>query len=180
MASIADAAVIAAVHVASWRAAYRGLLPDELLDGLEPGYRTRRWSRVLGELDPARAVFVLLAEGEIVGFASVGPRRGGPADEGELRSLYLHPDRWGQRLGHRLHGEALAWLGERGFGSATLWVLVGNQQALDFYRREGWREDGLTRVDTGPSGVELPELQLRHRLAPTPSTSHPLRGVGAE
>jgi GNAT superfamily N-acetyltransferase len=165
VATVADAAGIAAVHVASWRAAYRGLLPDELLDGLEPEYRIRRWSRLLSELDPARAVLVLLADGEIAGFASVGPRRGGPADEGELRSLYLHPDRWGQRLGHRLHGEALAWLDERGFDSATLWVLVGNRRALDFYLREGWREDGVTRTDTGPSGVELPELQLRRPLS---------------
>ena len=38
-----DAAAIAAVHIASWRAAYRGLLPDAVLDSLSLEARTDHW-----------------------------------------------------------------------------------------------------------------------------------------
>ncbi|MEU6929538.1 hypothetical protein AB0A05_10295 [Streptomyces sp. NPDC046374] len=35
-----DAAAVAAVHIRSWRAAYRGLVPDAYLDSLDVGERT--------------------------------------------------------------------------------------------------------------------------------------------
>jgi hypothetical protein len=38
-----DAAGIAAVHVRSWQVAYRGQLPDALLDSLSVDQRTRWW-----------------------------------------------------------------------------------------------------------------------------------------
>jgi hypothetical protein len=36
-----DADAIAPVHVRSWQAAYRGFMPDEVLDGLDVGRCTR-------------------------------------------------------------------------------------------------------------------------------------------
>lgn len=38
-----DAAAIAQVHVASWQAAYRGLLPEALLVSLSVERRQRHW-----------------------------------------------------------------------------------------------------------------------------------------
>jgi hypothetical protein len=46
-AGAADAAEIARVHVASWRAAYRGIVPDRFLDGLDTGERERSWRQAL-------------------------------------------------------------------------------------------------------------------------------------
>ena len=37
-----DAAGVAGVHVRSWQVAYRGLLPDDYLDGLRPEDRMAR------------------------------------------------------------------------------------------------------------------------------------------
>ena len=42
-----DAPEIAVVHVRSWQAAYRGLLPQAYLDGLDPAQRIGRWERSL-------------------------------------------------------------------------------------------------------------------------------------
>lgn len=42
-----DARAIAAVHIASWRAAYRGLLPDAALDALTLDGREGDWRRWL-------------------------------------------------------------------------------------------------------------------------------------
>jgi hypothetical protein len=50
-AQLADAAALAVVHVASWRRAYGGLLPDAYLDGLDVDRWTTRWEAALAEGD---------------------------------------------------------------------------------------------------------------------------------
>jgi hypothetical protein len=42
-AELSDAKGIAAVHVAAWRVAYRGLLPDDVLDRLSIEDSAKRW-----------------------------------------------------------------------------------------------------------------------------------------
>ncbi len=72
-ATVEDAAAIARVRVDTWRSAYRGILPDELLDGLDPAESAVRWRRGLETLNPDRVAYVADAGGAIVGFASLAP-----------------------------------------------------------------------------------------------------------
>jgi len=46
-ASVEDAPAIAYVHVAAWRVAYRGLLPQEHLDQLDEGRRAEVWAHLI-------------------------------------------------------------------------------------------------------------------------------------
>ncbi|HUQ39529.1 MAG TPA: hypothetical protein VM030_05200, partial [Acidimicrobiales bacterium] len=43
VAGVEDARAIAEVHVASWLAAYRGIIDDDVLDGLSVDARAARW-----------------------------------------------------------------------------------------------------------------------------------------
>jgi len=63
-ATIADADVIAALHAASWRSAYRGILKDSTLGPTLDGERRTHWR---GEL----AAMVLLGSEVIVGAGNV-------------------------------------------------------------------------------------------------------------
>jgi hypothetical protein len=45
----ADADQVAAVHVSSWKGAYRGMLPDEYLDALKPEDRVEWWRSRLAD-----------------------------------------------------------------------------------------------------------------------------------
>ncbi|MGH9204942.1 MAG: GNAT family N-acetyltransferase, partial [Acidimicrobiales bacterium] len=45
-----DKQAVAGVHVRSWQAAYRGLMPDAYLDGLDPDDRAARYT--FGSDDP--------------------------------------------------------------------------------------------------------------------------------
>ncbi len=45
----ADAAGMAAVHVATWRTTYPGLLPDRYLVSLNPKAYAERWRRMLAD-----------------------------------------------------------------------------------------------------------------------------------
>jgi hypothetical protein len=78
-----DAAAIAEVHVASWRGAYRGVVPDQVLDGADLlDGRRRMWQRLLGDATPAgHAAWVAEADGQVVAFADVLPSRDDDADE---------------------------------------------------------------------------------------------------
>jgi GNAT superfamily N-acetyltransferase len=143
----ADDAAVARVHVRSWQLAYRGLLPDEYLDGLQPEDRVPHYT--FGDRVPGRPLTTLAIErGEISGFATTGPSRDGDRpDSGELYALYVDPACWDLGVGRALIGCAREHLMREGFAEAHLWVLDGNARAERFYRRDGWAPDGLRRPE---------------------------------
>lgn len=157
-----DAGDIAAVHVESWRIAYRGLLPDDILADLSVPDRERTWRKILADPPPRSAVLLATCGAAVVGFVAVGPggdHSAGP-ERGELYAIYLRPDQQRRGIGTQLHNAAIDRLCSLGFTSATLWVLDGNEAAINFYHRNGWAADGTRRVDQGPGAADLPELRL--------------------
>ncbi len=160
-ARVGDAADIAAVHVASWQQAYRGLMPAELLDSLSVPARTQRWATNLEGTAAGAATFVAELDGELIGFASIGPCRDEDAETAaELWALYLHPRHWDAGHGHVLHAHAVQALAATGATEATLWVLTTNDRARRFYERHGWAADGATKV-VALAGAELAESRYR-------------------
>ncbi|MEA2426264.1 MAG: hypothetical protein QOH13_2674 [Thermoleophilaceae bacterium] len=158
-----DAAEVARLHVRSWQVAYRGLLPDEYLDGLRPEDRAQRYT--FGDLDPDQpATIVATEQGAIRGFATTGPSRDEDRPEtGALFALYVDPDRWGVGIGRALMLAARARLARQGFKTADLWVLLGNERADRFYRRDGWVPDGTRRRDD-VWGVSVENLRYSRSL----------------
>ena len=161
-----DAPSVARVHVASWRQAYMGLLPQEYLDSLSIETRTTTWAKVFSQLpDQASTTLVGELDGQIVGFACVGPSRDDDTETatGELWGLYLDPAHWGAGHGHTLHTEALDATRASGAAVATLWVLTTNQRARHFYERHGWIADGTVKTVWG-GDVRLDETRYRISL----------------
>jgi ribosomal protein S18 acetylase RimI-like enzyme len=155
-----DAASIAAVHVATWRAAYRGLVPDAILDGLSLDQREQQWrDELTGESSPA--VYVAAEDGAVVGFCAVAaPSRDEDASEGvaEIGAIYVRADSWRRGVGRSLMDAALTDLRAGGWRSVTLWVLAENRRARDFYARLGFEPDGAEMAEA-QSGLN--EVRLR-------------------
>ncbi|HEY0935181.1 MAG TPA: GNAT family N-acetyltransferase [Trebonia sp.] len=162
----ADAAQIALVHVRSWQGAYRGLLPQDYLDELDPVQRLARWQQTLAETDGLRAGVLVAGQGEsLLGFACYSASRDGDADPdrvGEIGAIYLLPDAWGQGAGRRLMDAALGRLTGTGFDRVTLWVLDSNVRARRFYEAGGWTADGAVKQDETRG---FPVSQVRYRKA---------------
>lgn len=165
VATVDDAAVVAAVHVRSWQQAYRGLLPDAYLDTLSVERRREVWSRILAETHlPHTGAFVLLDILDVIGFIHVAPTRDDdlPASTGEVTALYLTPSAWGRGGGRLLLDTAKASLKAAGFAAAGLWVLEANLAARGFYERQGWAPDGARKVD---ERGDLVLLEVRYLTA---------------
>jgi ribosomal protein S18 acetylase RimI-like enzyme len=160
-----DAAALARVQVESWRAAYAGLMPDELLARLTVEKREARWQAILERRAPDERTFVAQDSGRVLGFACTGPSRDAGAMPGsaELYSLYLDPSVWRCGLGRALFTHAIADLEERGHVAVTLWVLEGNARARLFYEAAGMETDGGTKIEVD-EGAELPHVRYRLTL----------------
>lgn len=139
----ADALEVARVHVRAWQVGYRGILPQEFLDGLRPEDRVGRYT--FGDPDPSKPYTVVALEaGAICGFVTTGPPRDGTDGAGHLMALYVDPDRWHRGTGQTLIARGRAELVARGHRDAVLWVLAGNVRAQRFYEADGWTSDGRT------------------------------------
>lgn len=162
----ADAMAVAAVHVRSWQVAYRGIVPDPILDNLDVAVRAARYSfDATGPDDPN--AWIAVDGHTVVGFVILGRcRDDGLQGLGEVRSLYADPARWRSGLGAALMRKAEQELLGIGFAEASLWVFEANVRARRFYEAAGWRcDDGLKSVEIG--GLEIPEVRYRKVLAGT-------------
>jgi ribosomal protein S18 acetylase RimI-like enzyme len=145
----ADAGAIGAVHVAAWRSAYPGILPDAYLAGLSAPRQAAYYDSAVRS---GVGVHVAAASGadlgalggaaRIVGFVTGSPARPGrwtePLGDGEIETLYVLDD-WRERgLGRRLMRAAAAHLAAAGCRSAFVWVLRANPNRW-FYERLGGR-----------------------------------------
>lgn len=163
----ADAEALARLHIAAWRWAYRGLLPDAYLDGLAASIPKRvAWRRErLSGPDCEERTWLVERAGEVVGVADTGAARDVNAEPGtaELYAIYLAESEVGMGLGRRLLSHALADLRRRGYGAATLWVLGTNARATGFYEACGWRPDGATKTEE-LAGLALGEVRYKVEL----------------
>jgi RimJ/RimL family protein N-acetyltransferase len=134
------------MHIHTRRLAYRGMVPDAHLDGDDVATRAARYD-FDAAAPGAPETWIAVDGDDVVGFVTVAPSR----DEdlsglGEVRSLYVAPDRWRSGVGSALLAQAEVLLRDAGFHEAHLWVLEGNTRARRFYERAGWAPDGALKV----------------------------------
>ncbi|WP_017537301.1 GNAT family N-acetyltransferase [Nocardiopsis halophila] len=136
-----DAVPIERIRTGGWRSAYRGLVPDGVLDGLEP--QPERRTAQLD--DPGSTDLVATVDGRAAGWLSYGPARDGDAPDGaqEVYACYVDPDAWRGGVGSALMRAALPDLDG---APALLWVLKGNERAIAFYSAFGFVPDGAERA----------------------------------
>ena len=163
MSSEEEATGKAYVHCTAWKEAYRGLLNQSFLDSRKLEFSEER------ALAAFRAgVSTLLAKDgdEVVGFADYGPCRDEDMqDAGEVYAIYVLSAYYDKGIGAKLMSAALQ--GMPGCDKIVVWVLRGNERAIRFYARFGFRFDGESR--TLDFGGEVPSILERWMFARTES-----------
>jgi GNAT superfamily N-acetyltransferase len=171
----ADAAGIARVHVDSWRTTYRGIVPQDYLDGLTYAERQARWERGLCMSDPEPCVYVAEdGNGQIVGFANGGPERSGdPVYRGEIYAIYILQPQQRQGLGRELVRKVVEALQKMGFQSMLVWVLADNPSRR-FYEALGGEPVRTQEISIGGTPLE----EVAYGWQALQLTFGPDRGVG--
>ncbi len=150
----ADLGGLSKVFDASWREAYRGIIPGVALERLIAS-RDRAWWR--GALRRGRPIAVVETADRIVGYAAYGRTRSRAlGTEGEIDELYLLPEYQGLGLGRRLFRAVRNDLADHGLTQLGVWSLEENDRAGAFYEGLGGKPGprALDRV----AGVPLPKV----------------------
>lgn len=136
-----DGALVGQIHAETWKIAYKGIINDRYLDNLSAS----RWEEGVAQK---------IADGEWQGLGAVsdgilagctfysGARDEKRAGWGEIISLYVLPRYWRRGIGFMLLNQAMDGLNAVGFDKCYLWVLSENRQAITFYKRYGFKQDG--------------------------------------
>ena len=172
----ADAAGLARVQVASWRASLAGLVPDPVLAELTSADAEKQWAErwrlaITGPPTSRHRVHVAVDAGKtsVTGFAAAGPATDGdlwPGTDAELYELHVLPDLTGQGHGGRLLHAVADTLAEDGFRTACTWALSADGGRLEFLEAAGWAPDGShSNLDMG---VRVHVVRLHTRLSPEP------------
>jgi len=157
----ADAPAMAEIHMRSWEAAYRDIVPAEYIRE-KNATRPERWRQFLaGEISSQH---IIEADGNPAGMLCFGPSREEDAGEDtyEVYAIYLHPDYFRQGIGTRAMNYALGEAKKLGKLSMTVWVFAENASAIAFYAACGFVPDG--KIQTGEYGKTLDTIRMRRAL----------------
>lgn len=157
-ATSADVPAIARIHVAGYEEAYRGLVPDEVIDSRTVEVRERVWRRRLSAERPREFVLVGELDGAVRAFVS-----GRQAADGEVETpdpaigcwenLYTDPallgDARGFQVALEVHRGVERAFAEHGFREAVCFAIEGNDRAAKFFDLMGWKADGTSREVEG-------------------------------
>lgn len=160
-----DAKAIADIHVATWQAAYQGVIPDDFLKAMTFEKRLAYWREAIEFSDPQ--ILVAVDADKVIGFVGFDRSRdaGTKSTVGEIWALYITPEHWRQGAGLALWDGARDGLKDEGCTQVTLWVLVANERALQFYEQAaGFKREMPSLRTTAFGATKLEEIRLKRTI----------------
>jgi len=151
----ADAPALAAVFVASWTNAYRGIIPHSNLEGIVRRRDVAWWRTQIRSGD---TILVVETSGVIAGYASCGAARARGSQQGEIYELYLAPNYQGLGFGEHLFEACRYRLDDRRLKGLIVWALADNEGAISFYERRGGRK--VARISERFGRTKLEKVAL--------------------
>ncbi|WP_017754026.1 GNAT family N-acetyltransferase [Calidifontibacillus oryziterrae] len=132
-----DSESISKIHALSWKTAYKGIVPQQYLDELKDDFWVNAFDNwISNNIVTAQLIY----EDELpVGCIAFGKARDEKFSEwGEIISIYVHPDFCRRGYGQQLLHTALRDMKTKGFRNCYLWVLKENDNAINFYKKNGF------------------------------------------
>ena len=159
-ASYEDLPEVARIHVAAWKQAYVGQVPQAHLDNLDVADRLRRWREQFSN-HAVSGLLVASVNNKAAGFICFGPARDEDrADWGEIYAIYALEPYWGNGIGYQLYKRACAELKSNSVSKAYLWVLDTNCRAIAAYRRWGGVFESGRHKDHEVGGQPVKEVSV--------------------
>ncbi len=148
-----DVGAVADIHVRGWQSAYRGIMPQDFLDALDPIKRAEGWKNGI-EKQPHLIRLVSEVQGKVTGFAVGNENRTPelvPQAQAEVWAIYVDPLCWGHGAGSALLQEFRA----RSKQPLCIWVATENKVGHSFYKKNGGELQSATKNEE-VGGVQIP------------------------
>lgn len=141
IASIEDSFEIAKVHVDCWRTTYKGIVPDEKLDGMSYEKSGLKWKETLKDIqDPFRCFLIVEKNGSAIGFCSGGKKRKNSKRtdgyDGEIKAIYILKEHQKKGIGKKIIALYEEIFRQNKIFSYIIWVLKDNE-SKNFYKKLG-------------------------------------------
>lgn len=147
-ANIVDAKTLGEIHSKSWKVAYKGIVPDEILKNITVEKRQAYFEKALTEKWEEDAI--IFKDNDAVGLICIGKCRDADKTDtcGEIWGIYLLPEYWNMGIGSELINWGINELKKRNYSKVILWVLEENINARKFYEKVGFKHDGAIKEIT--------------------------------
>ncbi len=162
-ANVNDAKILGEIHSRSWKVAYKGIVPDKILENITVQKRQKYFEEALANGWEEDAI--ISKNNEDVGFICIGGCRDTDKTSicGEIWGIYLLPEYWNMGIGSELTNWGINELKKRNYNQVTLWVLEKNINARKFYEKLGFRHDGTVKEIT--IGEKLNEYRYEKTIS---------------
>lgn len=164
-----EAAGIAAVQRRAWAVQLPAAVAEPMLAAVSAEDMAEVWHRAITRPPQANyRVLVAVADGRVVGFASMMPSPDEdtePGQDGQVEEFTIDPP--AQRRGHgsRLLHACADTLRSDGFTRALCWVGADDELFRGFLAAAGWAPDGAEReIGTDDETVRLRQIRLHTAL----------------
>ena len=160
-----DAKAIADIHVATWKAAYSALMPEDFLKAMTVEKRLAFWKEAIEYSEPQTLVAV--ADNQVMGFVGFDRSRdpGTRSTVGEIWALYMAPGHMRQGGGVALWDGARDGLKEEGCTQVTAWVLLNNAPGMSFFEHSaGFKREMPSLRTTAFGTARLEEIRLKRAV----------------
>ena len=137
------------VHYKSWHETYTGLIDSDYLE-------RQTLEKCIATAHRCPDNILVAKDGDkVVGFVGYGAYRDDALPAcGEVFAIYVLAAYHGQRVGYELMKAAIEKLSA--YKKVAVWVLKGNERAIRFYKRFGFRFDGTeAEIMLGTPNTEL-------------------------
>lgn len=152
-----DVEEIVEVAEAAWYAAYGGFLdPATIVAAIGEYYDP---PLLEAAVEREGIPFYTADDGEVVGFASAERTW---ADEVELHTIYVHPERWGEGIGSALLNRVVEWADDEGVDRIVCGVFEENAVGVGFFESRGFERGHGSEAEV--MGERHPEREFERRI----------------
>lgn len=152
-ARLGDEAVLAGIQIASWRAAFAPILPEDVLARCtQPEQSAEMYRRLLAQGKGNGYLLSVDGRPHCLAWWDAA-RREEAAGDAELIALHSLPDRWRQGYGSAMMDAVLEDMRAAGYKTVMLWVFRDNHRARQFYEKHGFAPSG--RIEDPLGAAEL-------------------------
>lgn len=144
-----DEKALAYIQTESWKAAFAGIVPADLLETCTELTRAENmYAKLLNEGKGNGYILEIGGQAHCIAYWDVSREKDMPG-YAELICIHSLQDRWHQGYGSKMMEHILGDIRNDGFEKVMLWVFEENMRAISFYKKHGFAANGKRQEALG-------------------------------